>query len=1007
MLSTPLILLSMVHLFLILCLFEYAHVTCARVLVPTASDLSRCNQTWTSARSNTRCLEDGDVVNSDERGLQVPHFFQGSATEAFAQLKEIQARSDNPLHHPQFVQWFKYVNDPRKAIEVLDGHVNDDALLFKLLTKAQNKRKLKGVATTLKTALLNHWVQLEKNPRDIFSTLELDQIGEWEDLLKSPNFREWMNYVDKFNARETTKKLRIDATVEAIKPLTDRFFSTDDQELVTLIEQASRLRGHEDVVKKLRAYLLDYWVTKDKKPEQVFRLFHLNEITDSETLPQNPKVFEWITFVNKLDAYEARYASDTIGAAIKTLTDQFGVTLPVYEILHKTMSGKYELRQFWINPLLYYWAKKDKPPEEVFRWFKLDKQVDWKVLVKNQKFLDWRSYVEYFNSVSSVPGRAREPALLILTTQFGNENAFNIVLEAEWIELLDELLERWAKNNEKSPTKIFRLLGLHKVKESQDFSLGTKYFYLSWVKYVLKLNAHQLEAGKPEVMTSAFSVLSKQFKDDKLLFKSIISFPSLEGYEGYISAMHAELRKRWLAKGKDPEEVFSLYQSHVIDDLKTGNIENVLFKEWVKYVDEYDAKHAGYRVLAIKTLTKYLEEPEMIRLVDHLALNGEESSSGIIFKKALYAYLLERFEMDENRVLQMIGLDGSNPFIDQAYPSSRLEWLIDAAERTNPTTTKKLYQALVSMYNTAEITTYISVLESEGNPKLHSIAKTLASVQREVWLEKEYSIADVYGLLEVVPEAHQNIIAWLLYCNLLFEKAPHESNAFIPFIRQVSNKRFRFKLLGAARDFSHLKDKATQMQMEEAERVFEEKIQSPSWVFGFIGLAEDKNVLRNPVFSKWLEYLEHYNRENPKHQQYLYTPLLANFGLDGVEKMIEEAKQSPGSFEIAKELENQLQELLNSSRTELYKDFLELPRPAKTEQTLTNVYAEAWVHKLDAFNKEHSAEQITLIDVLVKFNDQDEIISMIDYMIEHDRWKALAKRLQKELNDKWQLAAGS
>ncbi|KAI9919339.1 hypothetical protein PsorP6_017372 [Peronosclerospora sorghi] len=1005
MFSTPLVPLSMVHLFLILCLFEYANVTCARVLVPTASDLSRCNQTWTSARSNTRCLEDGDVVNSDERGLQVPHFFQGSATEAFAQLKQIQARSDNPLHHPQFVQWFKYVNDPRKAIEVLDGHVNDDSLLFKLLTKAQNKRKLKGIATTLKTALLNHWVQLEKNPRDIFSTLKLDQIEAWVDLLKSPNFREWMNYVDKFNARVTPKKLRIDATVEAIKPLTDRFFFRDDQELVTLIDQASRLRGHEDVVKKLRAYLLDYWVTKDKKPEQVFRLFHLNEIMDSEILPKNPKVSEWITFVNNLYAYDARSDSDTIEAAIKTLTDQFGVTLPVYEILHKAMSAKDKLRQNWINPLLKYWAKKDKAPDEVFRWFELDKQADWKVLVKNPKFNDWRRYVEYFNSLSSVPGRAREPAVLILTTQFGNQNAFNIVHEAKWIKLLDELLERWAKNNEKSPKKIFRLLGLHKVKKWQDLSLGEEYF--SWVQYVLKLNDHQVEAGKPGVMTSAFSVLSEQFKDEEQLYESISSLWYFEDFEGYVSAMHAELRKRWLAQVKDPKEVFSLYESRVIDDLKTGNIENVLFKEWMKYVDEYNAKHAGYRVLAIKMLTKYLEEPKMIRLVDHLALNGEESSSGIIFKKALYAFLLERLEMDEDRVLQMIGLDGSNPLIDQAYPSSRLEWLIDAADSTNRTTKKKLYKALLSMYNAAELKTYISVLESEGTPKSHSLAKTLASVQREVWLEKEYSIADVYGLLEVGPEAHQNIIAWLLYCNLLFEKAPHESNAFIPFMKQVSNKRFRFKLLGAARDFSHLKDKATQMQMEEAERVFEEKIQSPSWVFGFIGLAEAKNVLRNPVFLKWLEYLEHYNRENPKHQQYLYTPLLANFGLDGVEKMIEEAKQSPGSIEIAKEVENQLQELLNSSRTELYKDFLELPRPSKTEQALTNVYAEAWVHKLDAFNKEHSAEEITLIDVLVKFYDQDEIISMIDYMIEHDRWKALAKRLQKELNDKWKLAAGS
>ncbi|KAI9919670.1 hypothetical protein PsorP6_017324 [Peronosclerospora sorghi] len=123
-------------------------------------------------------------------GLQLPHLFQGSATDAFAQLHQIQAMSDNPLDHPQFVKWFEYVSNPREAIEVLDGHVHDDASLFKFLTKAQTEPKLNAVATTLKTALLDHWVQLDKNPREIFSTLELDQINGWEALLKSPNLRD-------------------------------------------------------------------------------------------------------------------------------------------------------------------------------------------------------------------------------------------------------------------------------------------------------------------------------------------------------------------------------------------------------------------------------------------------------------------------------------------------------------------------------------------------------------------------------------------------------------------------------------------------------------------------------------------------------------------------------------------------------------------------------------------------------------------------------------------------
>ncbi|KAI9919668.1 hypothetical protein PsorP6_017322 [Peronosclerospora sorghi] len=272
----------------------------------------------------------------------------------------------------------------------------------------------------------------------------------------------------------------------------------------------------------------------------------------------------------------------------------------------------------------------------------------------------------------------------------------------------------------------------------------------------------------------------------------------------------------------------------------------------------------------------------MIRLVDHLAFDGEESSSGIRLKKALYAHLLERFKTDEDEVLQMMGLGLSNQLTYQA-DSSRLEWLIDAADSTDPTTKKKVYKALLSMYGPAKVMSYISALESVGTPKFHSLVKTLASGKQELWLESVPSIAHVHKkVFKVEPEADETINmgpevddrinTWLSYCNWLFEKAPHKSNAFIPFMKQVSNKTFRFKLLAAARDFPHLNDKAIEIWMEEAERVFEMQNQSLSWVFGSIGLAEDKKVLSNPVFSKWLEYLEHYNRENPSINS-IYTRL--------------------------------------------------------------------------------------------------------------------------------------
>ncbi|KAI9919667.1 hypothetical protein PsorP6_017323 [Peronosclerospora sorghi] len=386
-----------------------------------------------------------------------------------------------------------------------------------------------------------------------------------------------MNYVDKFNAGIRSKYLQIEATVETIKPLTDAFFSTDDQKLVTLIDEASSLQGHEDVVKKLRGYLQDYWVTKGKEPEQVFRLFHLNKITDLETLLKNPKFFEWITYVNNLSAIRKNDTQrKTLKAAIKTLKDQFGATVQEYELLHKTLSGEPETLKLWITSLLQYWVKEDKPPEEVFRWLKLDKQDDWEVLVENPKFDDWLRYLKWFDTLSSVPGRAMEPAVLVLMTHFDEEQAFKIVDKVKYSHegLLDELLEQWAKKNEKSPEESFRLFGLNEIKNYEVLTYDKECTdYMNWAKYVFKLNAHQIKAGNPEVMTSAFSVLSNQFKDEEQLYNSISLLGASEEWEGYVSVMHAELRKRWLAEGKDPKEVFGLYDSHVIVDLMTREFE--------------------------------------------------------------------------------------------------------------------------------------------------------------------------------------------------------------------------------------------------------------------------------------------------------------------------------------------------------------------------------------------------------------------------------------------------
>ncbi|KAJ8508100.1 hypothetical protein ON010_g18904 [Phytophthora cinnamomi] len=182
---------------------------------------------------------------------------------------------------------------------------------------------------------------------------------------------------------------------------------------------------------------------------------------------------------------------------------------------------------------------------------KLDQAGD--TLLQNPLFFAWMKYTDDFNEMYP---KMRVPAITTLKTykQYTNELLAKMVLEAEKSpsaasiakQLQAELLENWLKSK-KSPSGVFRLLGLNKVGDKAFESPVLE----MWLKYVTFF-----KDTNPTVRVNIADILKKYFTNGVLgnMLLDAVKVPSTKKIA--TSTLDA-LTIRWIYDRAQPNEVYT------------------------------------------------------------------------------------------------------------------------------------------------------------------------------------------------------------------------------------------------------------------------------------------------------------------------------------------------------------------------------------------------------------------------------------------------------------------
>ncbi|OWZ02056.1 Avirulence (Avh) protein [Phytophthora megakarya] len=160
--------------------------------------------------------------------------------------------------------------------------------------------------------------------------------------------------------------------------------------------------------------------------------------------------------------------------------------------------------------------------------------------------------------------------------------------------------QNWLKKGESSDA-VFAHLQLTNAGDN----LFDNPHFVSWVQYT-----DDLSAKMPKEATSAISTLTTRYGDDALynLIEAAKNEPSTWKLA---TKLQIEQMEHWVKVGKDPDDVFHLFKLDKTGDKLFSNPE---FTAWVKYVDDFNAKHVEEPASITPTLMNYYSEGILFKM---------------------------------------------------------------------------------------------------------------------------------------------------------------------------------------------------------------------------------------------------------------------------------------------------------------------------------------------------------------------------------------------------------
>ncbi|OWZ01365.1 Avirulence (Avh) protein [Phytophthora megakarya] len=496
----------------------------------------------------------------------------------------------------------------------------------------------------------------------------------------------------------------------------------------------------------------------------------------------------------------------------------------------------------------------------------------------------------------------------------------------------------------------------------------------------------------PSEAVSAMSTLSARY-DDGALHKMIQAAKNVPSTRNLAIKLKTEQMEHWVKVGKDPDDVFHLFKLDKTGDTLFSNPE---FTAWVKYVDDFNAKHVEEPASITPTLMNYYSEGILFKMAE--AAKKETETKDIATKletEWLQTWLRNRKSPD--KILIDLGFGkAADTLLESPLFHFWAKYLDDFNEKYSDKKTTMI-ETFTKTFGDAGVTTMLYAAKKRFDT--NDIAKKLESDQLRMWLSSEKSVDDLFTTLhldKIGYDFSDNPLfkTWTSYANVFIKEHPEKKTSVFSSWEDHISDRLLIKMLEEAKKIPAMENPATKVQLEKIHGFLASK-KTPEEVFKVLGLDDaGDDILSTPLFQPWLEYVKDFNKHNPNQRESWYDVLRIRSNWFELERLIEQALANPNTAKIGKMVENRQKRTSDDV-------FHQLHLQETNEHTLVSPKFKLWSKYLDDFNERYSDQKTTVFDVLDKHYSDRTLLKMFNNAQNEPKSKKLATKLQNSLINKW------
>ncbi|POM79025.1 Hypothetical protein PHPALM_3376 [Phytophthora palmivora] len=261
--------------------------------------------------------------------------------------------------------------------------------------------------------------------------------------------------------------------------------------------------------------------------------------------------------------------------------------------------------------------------------------------------------------------------------------------------------------------------------------------------------------------------------------------------------------------------------------------------------------------------------------------------------------------------------------------------------------------------------------------------------------------ATVFKFLDPqIAKEMPQILTWVKYVDDFNLKYPKQATTMVPILTTRFNADALYKILEAVKISKDTKIIVPKLQAQLTRWAMGAEM-SPTIVFKYISPGLITDLLQMPQFFTWIKYVDDFNMKHPQEKTSMVPGLRSLYPDTGIRILLETARKSENTKNIATRLETELLQwsmATGTSPTEMFKFFA--PKEL-TERLLQMPQFAIWLKYANDFKAKHPGNDAAASLAMMDFYGDKAVFNMLETAAKTTSTKTVAAKLQKELWDGW------